>query len=114
MAVTWKKISFSDHTHAGVGLTAWQVTTTADTAIAGDRFMADTTAAAFAITLPASPDAGDRVVIADYAGTFGSNNLTVENNGNNIMGLLAALVLDVSNVSVTLDYIDATQGWRIV
>ena len=38
------------------------------------------------MTLPASPSVGDFVALKDYAGTFGTNKLTIDRNGSNIQG----------------------------
>lgn len=95
------------------GDSAWQIKTTTYTAQAGDRIMADTSTGAFTITLPATPAANDRVVIADYAGTFGTNNLTVARNGANVMGFAEDMVISTNNVRVTLEYIDSVQGWKL-
>ena len=94
--------------------TSWNIQTSAYLAVAGDRIMADTTSAAFTITLPASPSANDRVIISDAAGTFATHNLTVAYNGNKLMGSLANMTLNMNNVTVTLDYINSTYGWRLV
>jgi hypothetical protein len=97
------------------GAASWQVITSdPNPASAGARYMANTSGGAFTITLPASPSASDRIVISDYSGTFDTYNLTVARNGKEIMGLEENLVLNLPDVTVTLDYIDATQGWKIV
>lgn len=93
---------------------SWSIKTTTYTAAAGDAIMANTTSAAFTITLPASPSANDVVDIADYAGTFGTNNLTIGRNALKIMGLSEDMTVSVSNVKFRLVYIDATVGWRLV
>ena len=93
---------------------AWTIKTTTYTAVAGDAIMADTNSAAFTITLPASPAANDVVDIADYRGTFGTNNLTIARNSLKIMGLSEDMVISVSNARFRLVYIDTTVGWRIV
>jgi hypothetical protein len=80
----------------------------------GDSIAADTTTAAFTLTLPSSPTAGMSVKIVDYAGTFATNNLTIARNGANINGLAEDLTCNTKNLSITLNYIDATQGWRII
>lgn len=98
----------------GGGLTAWSIVTADPTAVAGGRYMANTTSGAFTITLPASPAANDRVIISDYAGTFATNKLTIGRNGNKIMGATNDVDITDNNATVTLDYIDATQGWRFV
>lgn len=97
----------------GVSAT-WLIKTTGYTAVDGDCIQANTTSAAFPLTLPATPAANAVIRIADYAGTFGTNNLTVARNGSNIMGLAEDMTVSTNNVSLTLAYIDATQGWRIV
>jgi len=82
--------------------------------VAGSRYACNTTSAAFSVTLPAAPAANDRIVINDYAGTFATNALTISHNGKNIMGLAEDMTINTNNTSLTLDYIDATEGWRIV
>jgi hypothetical protein len=110
----------SGATQSGFGPTgavSWNTTkTTADPnpAVTGVGYFADTTSAAFTITLPTSPSAGDIVAISDYAGTFSTNNLTVARNGSNIRGSAADLILYINNQTVTLVYIDGTQGWNLV
>jgi hypothetical protein len=106
-------------TAAGFGPTgavSWNTTKiTADPnpAVSGVGYFADTTSAAFTITLPSSPSAGAVIGIADYANTFATNNLTVDRNGSNIGGSAINAVLSTNGVSVTLVYVDATQGWII-
>lgn len=97
-----------------VGVIAWSIKTANYTAVANDAVMANTAAGTFTVTLPAAPAANDTVRIADYAGTFGTHNLTVGRNGSNIMGIAQDMILNISNVSITLTYIDVTQGWRLV
>lgn len=66
--------------------------------------LADTSGGAFTVTLPATPSVGAQVVVADAAGTWGTNNLTVGRNGSNIAGVAQDLVCDISGVSVQLVY----------
>jgi hypothetical protein len=106
-------------TAAGFGPTgavSWNTTKiTADPnpAVSGVGYFADTTSAAFTITLPSSPSAGAVIGIADYANTFATNNLTVDRNGSNIGGNAFNATLSVNGVSVTFVYVDATQGWIV-
>ena len=106
-------------TAAGFGPTgavSWNTTKiTADPnpAVTGVGYFADTTSAAFTITLPSSPAAGAVIGIADYANTFATNNLTVGRNGSNIGGSAINAVLSTNGVSVTFVYVDATQGWIV-
>jgi hypothetical protein len=106
-------------TAAGFGPTgavSWNTTKiTADPnpAVTGVGYFADTTSAAFTITLPSSPAAGAVVGIADYANTFATNNLTVGRNGSNIGGVANNGILSTNGLSVTFVYVDATQGWIV-
>lgn len=92
---------------------AWSIKTTTYTAVTGDYLMADTTSAAFTITLPATPSANRVVNIADYAGTFATNNLTIGRNSSKIMSLSEDMVISTNNISITLTYIDSTVGWKL-
>lgn len=85
---------------------------TANTSITtGAGFFVDTTSAAITITLPGSPSVGDIVGIKDYAGTFGTNNLTIARNGSNIQGVANDSSISTNRASVVLVYADATRGW---
>ena len=106
-------------TAAGFGPTgavSWnttKITANPNPAVTGVGYFADTTSAAFTITLPATPAAGAVVGIADYANTFATNNLTVGRNGSNIGGVAADGKLSTNGLSVTFVYVDATQGWIV-
>jgi hypothetical protein len=94
------------------GLISWQsVQTSGFTAVAGRGYPCNTTSAAFTVTLPASPSAGDEVIILDYAGTFDTNKLTISPNGNKIEGGTSNQQLTGEREGVRLVYIDSTQGW---
>src|SRR5210317_1418421 len=96
--------------------TDWQAVTVADgstgtTAVAGNGYFIDTTSAAHTLTLPSSPSIGDTVAIKDYAGTFGTNNLTIARNSSNIQGVANDSLISTNRASLTLVYVDATKGW---
>jgi hypothetical protein len=91
---------------------AWQsVQTTGFTASAGNAYPCNTTSAGFTVTLPATPSAGDQVQLVDYAGTFDTNALVIDPNGEDIEGGASNLRLTGEREGVILTYIDSTQGW---
>jgi hypothetical protein len=99
------------------GAVSWNTTKiTADPnpAVSGVGYFADTSSAAFTVTLPAAPSAGDIVAIADYNGTARTNNITVGRNSSNINGSATDLTINANYSAITLVYVDATAGWRLV
>jgi Collagen triple helix repeat (20 copies) len=91
-------------------LTAWTVKSTTYTAVNGDRLIANTSAGAFTITLPATPITGAYVVITD-ANDWSANNLTVARNGSTIEGYAQDLLLNLKGVTVELIYDGVT--WSV-
>jgi hypothetical protein len=98
------------------GSVNWDTTpkTTGFTAVSGNGYFCNTTSAAFTVTLPATPSAGDIVAIADYNGTAVTNNITIGRNSSNINGAASNLTIAKNYSAVTLVYVDATSGWRSV
>ena len=79
--------------------------------VAGAQVFANTTANPIEIDLPASPAVGDEVTVIDARGTFNSNNLTFDRNGQPINSGTSNLALSVDGQAVTLVYVDSTRGW---
>ena len=95
------------------GTVDWQTTpkTATFSAVSGDGFFCNTTAGAFTVNLPAG-SAGAIVSLADYAGTWQTNNLTVSPNGSEKIGSVNTdVVLNTEGQSVTFVFVDSTQGW---
>ena len=95
------------------GTVDWQTTkkTANFTATSGEGYFCDTSGGAFTLTLPASPSAGDIVALKDYASTFSSNNLTIGRNSSPLNGAALDRALETNNLSLTLVYVDGTEGW---
>ena len=96
------------------GTVDWQtssIKTSTFTAANGEGYFVDTSSGAVTANLPAG-SAGAIVSFADYTRTFNSNNLTVSPNGTEKIGGIASdLVLNVNGQSLTLVYVDGTEGW---
>ena len=95
------------------GTVDWQTTpkTATFTAVSGEGYFANTSGGAFSMNLPAGV-AGAIVSVADYAGTFQTNNLTVVPNGTDKIGSVNENgKLAVEGQSVTFVFVDSTQGW---
>ena len=104
-------LSFATLTADGTADWDTTVKTTGFTATANKGYFCNTTSAAFTVTLPATPSAGDEVIILDYAGTFDTFALVIDPNGGKIEGATSNLQLSGEREGVRLVYIDSTQGW---
>jgi len=94
----------------------WQSVIVADgstntQAVAGRGYFIDTSSAAHTIVFPQNPTVGDVIQIADYAGTFGTNNVTIDRNGEKIQGSTGNGVIETDRKSVQFIYVDTTKGW---
>ena len=105
-------LSFAD---AGrTGAVNWDTTakTTTVTAVSGEGYFVDTTSASVTVNLPAG-SAGDIVAISDYANTSVTNNIIIDPNGSDkIQGVNSNYRINTAGGTVTLVYVDSTQGWR--
>jgi hypothetical protein len=94
---------------------AWQssiVTGATLSAVSGNGYWINTTSNACTITLPASATVGDTIVFVDYARTWGTNAVTINQNSLNFQGGTSPNpVYDTEGQSVTIVYSGATQGW---
>jgi hypothetical protein len=104
----------SGATFVGGGI-EWQssiVTGTTLSAVAGKGYWIDTTSNTCTITLPASASVGDQLIFTDYARTWDTNNLTIDQNSLNYQGNSSPNpVYDTAGESVHIVYSGATQGW---
>jgi hypothetical protein len=98
--------------------TDWQstiVTVTTLTAVAGKGYWIDTTSNACTITLPASASVGDFIEFSDYARTWGTNAITINQNSLNYQGFNSSTglnpIYNTNGQSVKIIYSGATKGW---
>ena len=96
------------------GGTSWQaVKTSGFTAVAGEGYFINTTSGAIEMDLPAG-NIGDEISFIDYAGTFDTNALTIDQNGSEkIAGSTDPLTVSTERAANTLVYVDSTQGWLL-
>jgi len=96
------------------GAVDWDTTpkTATFSAVNGTGYFVNTTSGVVTANLPAG-SAGDIVALSDYASTWDSNAITVSPNGSDkINGGNYDTDLTTAGLSVTLIYIDGTQGWK--
>jgi hypothetical protein len=87
------------------------ITKTANyTSVAGDRILTDTSAGSFTITLPATPSAGQTVIVYDIT-NWETNNLTVARNGSTIEGSADDFLLDLGQIKV--DFVYSGTTWQV-
>ena len=98
------------------GTVDWQTTvkTSTFTAASGEGYFVDTNGGAVTVNLPAGA-AGAIIAIKDYRNTFDTNAVTLTPNGSDkIGGTASSQILDTEGQSVTIVFIDSTQGWLVV
>jgi hypothetical protein len=102
-------------TTTGTSATVLRSVTTTYQAVVNDRILANSTSAAFTITLPLSTSLleNDTIQIIDLGGLSATNNITIARNGAKIQNLAEDLIINVNNASATLVYTGATFGWLI-
>jgi hypothetical protein len=100
-------------TAAGLNWVSTVVTASTVTVEAGNGYWINTTSNACTITLPASAEAGDQIVIVDFARTWGTNSVTLDSNGLNFQGNDDSYTVEytTNGQSVNLIYSDSTKGW---
>jgi hypothetical protein len=98
------------------GAVNWDTTpkTANFTAVSGEGYFANTSGGAFTMSLPAG-SAGAIVSVADYTNSFQTNALTITPNGSEkINGGVGSIILNTEGQSLTLLYVDSTEGWKSV
>jgi len=101
-------------TATGFASIAWQstiVTGTTLSAVAGNGYWINTTSNACTVTLPASASVGDQIIFVDYARTWNTNNITIDQNGLKYQGGTDNPVYDTNGQTVNIVYSGTTNGW---
>jgi len=114
ITINGSSVSLGGSTTIETGI-SWQstiVTGTTLSAVAGNGYWIDTTSNACTVTLPASASAGDQIIFVDYARTWNTNNVTIDQNSLNFQGYSSPNpVYDTDGQTVNIVYSGATQGW---
>jgi hypothetical protein len=99
-----------------IGTTAygWQEVSANEQMQKTTSYLCDSTAGAFTLTLPATPVLGDKVSIIDSVEMFKTNNVTIDRNGEAIMGLSEDMLANVDGISFDMVFKDAARGWVII
>ena len=102
----------NNNSGGGSGVTLlWSIITADTTAIINNAYAVDSSFPV-TITLPAIPANNGIIRIMDFSQNSSTFPITINNNGNEINGALASLILDVDSVNVELTYV-AGNGWLI-
>ena len=98
------------------GSVDWDTTpkTSTFTAANGIGYFVNTSGGAVTVNLPAGV-AGNIIAVNDYGNNSSSNNITINPNGSEkIQGDTTDRIINTNGVTVTLVYVDGTQGWKVV
>ena len=91
----------------------WQAVTTGTTltAVAGRGYPIDTTSNVCTVTLPASASVGDQIIFTDYARTWATYAVTLDQGSLKYQSQAANPVYNTDGASLHIVYMDVTQGW---
>jgi hypothetical protein len=115
--VAWEGYNGSSWTGLGGGTPYVTVVgdgSTITVAESNQRFLVNTAAAEHTVQLPNAPLTGDAVTFIDLNGTFATNKLTVDRNGNEIMNLAENMTAETNHAAFTLVYTGAANGWKLL
>tara|TARA_R110000744_G_scaffold218392_1_gene337136 strand:- start:147 stop:866 length:720 start_codon:yes stop_codon:yes gene_type:complete len=117
LSVGSKVVLYSDGTNISSGpfTKGYYTIPSAYTAVNGDQLLINTSGSGLGVpvtvTLPSSPAIGNEVTFIDSGNAFGSNNLTINRNGSNILSNAANLTLSTNGAAFTLVYVNSARGW---
>ena len=99
----------------GAGGAAWtySAVNANTTAVAGYKYIVDTSSANITITLPATGTLGDEISIIDGTGNASTRAITIARNGGKIQGGASDMTVTTDRAAFTLAYYNSTQGWLL-
>lgn len=107
-------LSFATVTSDGTADWVSTIQTSNFTAAVNKAYWVNTTSAGVTVTLPTSAVKGDEIIIVDYAGTFNTNNCTINPDGGKIIGSTFNRLLNANRCGARFVYVDSTQGWVMI
>jgi len=100
---------------AAAGGLKWESVVTASTVtVESNRgYFINTTSNACTVTLPASPNVGDQVILLDYARTWDTNAITIDSNGNDFQNQSDDYTVDydTEGQGINIVFSGSTNGW---
>ena len=100
---------------AAAGGLKWEAVVTASTVtVESNRgYFVNTTSNACTVTLPASPDVGDQVILLDYLRTWDTNAVTIDSNGNDFQNQADNYIVDydTEGQGINIVFSGSTNGW---
>lgn len=78
-----------------------------------EKAIIDTTTGPVTVVLPIDPAEGYSVTLVPSGDTYSANNMTIDNNGQMIAGVLDSVVVDVDGLALRLYYVGGTVGWSV-
>ena len=100
---------------AAAGGLKWEDVVTASTVtVESNRgYFINTASNACTVTLPASPDVGDQVILLDYARTWDTNAITIDSNGNDFQNQADDYIVDydTEGQGINIVFSGSTNGW---
>lgn len=91
--------------------TAANLSSNTTISVADRVYYCDTTSGAFTVTFPANPTLNTKIGIIDLSGKFATNNLTINPNGQKIMGLNENLIIQENWFSKVFIMHSSGKGW---
>lgn len=104
-------INYVDTQIAAVGVASWDMITSNTTVIPNSKNLVDTTGGAITVTLPLSPVFGQEIMLIDASGNAGTNNITIDGNGEKIQGQVEDLIISTTRAAFQVVYFNAANGW---